>query len=275
MNTLVTVSCTVKSDDQSSPKSGRVSLQSKFRPPERTASCGALFKNQNTLAATNKRSKKKSFEVSSNPEVAEEGYWQDESLGAQYELCGPMLRKPSICSYPPSFTPHTPCDVPQVKVFPIPPLTSSNPKRNTVIQMTPQSSYTSPLSPVKIFSASNLLTTSSIPALSTSPTANRYSFSGSSPNYVACDDMKYIDEPQTTTAATIPHKPTTFSISPSYQSELSDCSFFPPTASSYHHYPHSPSITQVDNTHYYNTRLGQLSLHTIAKLSLKFNFNFS
>ena len=240
MNTLVTVSCSVKSDNQTSPNSGRVSLQNKFRQPVRTASCGALVRHENTFRAISRKKKKKSFEVSSNPEVSEDEYLKEDTLSVQYQMCKPSHSKSSICTYPPSYA------VPELKVCSS--FLKPNPKRNTVVYMNPQSPYTSPLSPVKVFASTSLLTTSSITVLSSSPTTNRYSFCGSSPNYAACEkDLKYIDDPTTANNLQAGQRDRTFSISPSYQSDLSDCSFFPPTASSYKYYsPQSPSMAEED-----------------------------
>ena len=84
MNTLVTVSCTVKNDSQTSPKSRKVVLQNRFRHPLRTASCGALLKNEFPFKVISKKRKQKSFEMSSNPEVTESDFLEDDSLYDQY-----------------------------------------------------------------------------------------------------------------------------------------------------------------------------------------------
>ena len=249
MNTLVTVSCTVKNERQTSPKSRKVALQNRFRHPLRTASCGALFKNEFPFQVISKKKKKKSFEVSSNPEVTESDFLEEDSLHDQYGMCKTVLRKPSICSYPPSYA-HLSCDaVPEIKICGISHLIQTNPKRNTVINLNPQGTFTSPLSPVKVFSSRSLLPTSQVPALTSSPTTNRYSFCESSCE----DDLKYIDEPSVTNILQPTEQSRPFSISPSYQSDLSDCSFFPPTASSYKYYsPQSPSIQEENEFSYAN-----------------------
>jgi hypothetical protein len=181
MNTLVTVSCTVKNDTQTSPQSRKVAPQNRFRHPLRTTSCGALLKNEFPFLVISKKRKKKSFEVSSNPEVTESDFLEEDSLYDQYGMCKKVLRKPSICSYPPSYLS---CDaVPEIKICGISPLKQTNPKRNTVIKLNPQSTFTSPLSPVKVFASTSLLPISQVPALTSSPTTNRYSFCGSSKIY--------------------------------------------------------------------------------------------
>ena len=252
MNTLVTVSCNVKSDSQTSPSSGKVARQNKFRYPVRTASCSALLKRKESeLKLYSKKKNKNSFEVSSNPEVTESPFLPEETLGVQYGMCKPTARKPSICSFPPNYAHINSDGVPEINICDISPIIQDNPKRNTVVS-NPHSPYTSPLSPVKVFASTSLLPASPIPFLTSSPTTNRYSFCGSySTNYATVgDNLKYIED-QTHTLAPCKQspKPTErnrpFSISPSYQSDLSDCSFFPPTSSSYKYYsPQSPSIPE-------------------------------
>ena len=110
MNTLVTVSCTVKNDSQTSPKSRKVVLQNRFRHPLRTVSCGTLLKNEFPFKVISKKWKQKSFEVSSNPEVTESDFLEEDSLYDQYGMCKTILKKPSICSYPPSYG-HLSCDL--------------------------------------------------------------------------------------------------------------------------------------------------------------------
>ena len=212
MNTLVTVGCTVKTESQTSPQTGKVGLYGRFKHPHRTVSCGALLKNENTSKFNQKERKKNSFEIASNPEVEKDQLTDDEMLRRQQY----SHRKQSICSYPPSFL-HTGEDaVPEIKVSCQQPLLTPNPKRNTVINLM------SPLSPVKVFSSTSLL-----PVLTSSPQTNRYSF-GSYVQLKDKDSLKYIDESSNVVTSDRP-----FSISPSYQSEFSDCSFFPPTASSF------------------------------------------
>ena len=64
-----------------------------------------------------------------------------------------------------------------------------------------------------------------------------------------------------------------FSISPSYQSDLSDCSFFPPTHSSSHraaahygHYDHYPTLQEDDEAM-------STSLDLLLSSDLKYNYS--